>query len=54
MLLFFKEKEKDEYKEALKLADSKGQYDMLYESFFRSILNSFAALTDFRMWFCTT
>ena len=26
-----------------------GQYDMLYERFFKSILSSFAALSDFRM-----
>ena len=46
---FFRDKEKDEYKEALKVADLSGQYDMLYERFFKSILSSFAALSDFRM-----
>ena len=47
--VFFRDKEKDEYKEALKVADLSGQYDMLYERFFKSILSSFAALSDFRM-----
>lgn len=47
--VFFKDKEKDEYKEALKEADLSGQYDMLYERFFKSILSSFATLSDFRM-----
>ena len=47
--VFFRDKEKDEYTEALKVADLSGQYDMLYERFFKSILSSFAALSDFRM-----
>jgi filamentation induced by cAMP protein fic len=47
--VFFRDKEKDEYKEALKVADLSGQYDMLYERFFKSILSSFGALSDFRM-----
>lgn len=47
--VFFKDKEKDEYKEALKEADMTGKYDMLYERFFKSILNSYAILSDFRM-----
>ena len=47
--VFFRDKEKDEYKEALKEADMTGKYDMLYERFFKSILNSYAILSDFRM-----
>lgn len=47
--VFFKDKEKEDYKEALKTVDTTGSYDLLYESFFKSILNSFAALTDFSM-----
>lgn len=45
--VFFKDKEKEEYKEALKIADTTGSYDLLYERFFKSILYSFAALSDF-------
>ncbi len=47
--IFFKNKEKDEYKDALAYADKTGCYDPLYERFYKSILNSYAALTDFRM-----
>lgn len=45
--IFFKESEKDSYKEALKIADTKGSFEMLNEIFFKCILNSFAALSDF-------
>lgn len=47
--VFFKNKEKEEYKEALAFADSTGCFDPLYERFFKSILSSYATLTDFRM-----
>lgn len=45
--VFFREKEKDEYKEALAYADKTNKYDFLYERFFKSILNSYVELTDF-------
>lgn len=45
--MFFREKEKDEYKEALKCVDTTGEYNLLYETFFKSILKSFADLSDF-------
>ena len=41
--------EKNEYKEALKIADTTGSYELLYERFFKSILNSFDELSDFTM-----
>lgn len=47
--VFFKNQEKNEYKEALKIADTTGSYELLYERFFKSILNSFAELSDFTM-----
>ena len=47
--VFFKNQEKNEYKEALKIADTTGLYELLYERFFKSILNSFAELSDFTM-----
>ena len=47
--IFFKQKEKDEYKDALGHADKTGCFDPLYERFFKSILNSYAALSDFNM-----
>lgn len=45
--VFFKNKSKDEYKDALAIADLTGEYDALYEVFFKSILESSAALSDF-------
>lgn len=45
--VFFKNKEKDEYKDALGIVDRSGCFDPLYERFYKSILNSYAALTDF-------
>lgn len=47
--VFFKNQEKNEYKEALKIADTTDSYELLYERFFKSILNSFAELSDFTM-----
>lgn len=47
--VFFKDKEKTEYKDALAVADKTGCFDPLYEVFFRSILVSYAALTDFQV-----
>ncbi len=44
---FFKNKAKDEYKDALAIADATGKYDALYEVFFKAILESNAALSDF-------
>lgn len=46
---FFKDRDKNEYKEALKVADTTGSYELLYERFFKSILDSFAELSDFTM-----
>lgn len=45
--VFFKKAEKDEYKDALGKVDATNQFDALYERFFKSILNSYSALTDF-------
>ena len=45
--VFFKNKSKDEYKDALAIADLTGEYNALYEVFFKSILESSAALSDF-------
>ena len=47
--VFFKENDKDEYKEALKLVDTIGSFELLYERFFKSILNSFVTLSDFNI-----
>lgn len=44
--VFFKEADKNKYKEGLKMADS-NSYELLYETFFKSILDSFATLSDF-------
>lgn len=44
--VFFKESDKNEYKEALKIVDTTGSFDFLNEIFFKSILNSFVALSD--------
>lgn len=45
--VFFKDKAKEEYKDALAIADLTGEYDALYEVFFKSILESNAILSDF-------
>lgn len=47
--VFFKKAEKDEYKDALGIVDKNNQFDALYERFFKSILNSYSALTDFNV-----
>lgn len=47
--VFFKNTEKEEYKDALGLVDKTNQFDALYERFFKSILNSYSALTNFRV-----
>ncbi len=44
---FFKNKMKNEYKDALSIADTTGKYDALYEVFFKAILESNATLSDF-------
>lgn len=44
---FFKDKEKENYKKALAIADATCKYDALYEVFFKSILESNATLSDF-------
>ena len=45
--IFFKNKEKDEYKDALAYVDKTNTYDLLYERFYKSIINSYVELTDF-------
>ncbi len=45
--VFFKKQMKDEYKNALSIADELGKYDALYEIFFKAILESYAELSDF-------
>jgi Fic family protein len=47
--VFFRSKEKDEYKNALAYADKTNTYDFLYERFYKSILNSYIELTDFNI-----
>jgi Zn-dependent peptidase ImmA (M78 family)/fido (protein-threonine AMPylation protein) len=47
--VFFRSKEKDEYKDALAHADNTNTYDFLYERFYKSILNSYVELTDFNI-----
>ena len=47
--IFFTLEEKDEYKDALGYADKTGRFDPLYERFFKSILKSYVALSDFRI-----
>lgn len=47
--VFFKNTEKEEYKDALGLVDKTNQFDALYERFFKSILNSYSTLTNFRV-----
>lgn len=45
--VFFKDEVKDEYKDALAIADATGKYDALYEVFYKAILESNAELSDF-------
>lgn len=45
--IFFMESKKDEYKAALKEADTTGEFEILYEMFYKAILDSYARLTDF-------
>ena len=47
--IFFSGDQKTEYKAALKEADLTNSYDSLFECFFKSILNTYASLTDFQM-----
>jgi len=47
--VFFRDKEKDDYKDALAHADKTNSYDFLYERFYKSILSSYVALTDFNI-----
>lgn len=47
--VFFKESDKADYKEALKIVDTAGSFEFLNELFFKSILNSFSALSDFNI-----
>lgn len=44
--VFFTNENKTEYKNALKTADVENIYDPLYEIFYKSIIKSFALLTD--------
>ncbi len=44
--IFFSYNSKDEYKKALKIADIDGDYNPLYEVFYKAMLNSFTILTD--------
>lgn len=46
--VFFKDKGKKEYKEALSIADTTGKYENLYEVFYRALLISNAALSDYK------
>lgn len=45
--VFFTGKTKNQYKDALKIVDTCGRYDELYEAFFKAILSSYATLSDF-------
>lgn len=47
--VFFDAKSKNTYKEALKTVDMTGNYNPLFEVFFKAILMSNAALSDFRL-----
>lgn len=47
--VFFRNKEKDEYKDALAHTDKTNTYDYLYERFYKSILGSYVELTDFNI-----
>lgn len=44
--VFFTNENKKEYKDSLRIADTEKIYEPLYESFFKSIIKSFALLTD--------
>ena len=44
--VFFSNNNKNEYKEALKIVDTKYNYDPLFEIFYKTIINSFTLLTD--------
>ena len=46
--VFFKDKEKTKYKDALATVDATGQFENLYEVFYRGLLISNAALSDFK------
>lgn len=46
--VFFKDKVKEEYKDALAVADIAGKFENLYEVFYRGLLISNAALSDFK------
>ena len=46
--VFFKDKAKDEYKEALSIVDMTGKFEKLYEAFYKGLLISNAALSDFK------
>lgn len=46
--VFFQDKAKMEYKDALAVADATGKYENLYEIFYRGLLISNAALSDFK------
>lgn len=47
--VFFKDSYKDEYKNALSIADQNNSYELLYEVFFKAILNSSTILTNVSM-----
>lgn len=46
--VFFKDNEKNIYKDALAVVDTTGDYSELYEVFFKAVLSSNAVLSDFR------
>lgn len=46
--VFFKDKAKVAYKQALSIADTEGKYDELYEEFYKALLISNAALSDYK------
>jgi len=45
--IFFKDREKDIYKDALAVVDTTGDFSELYEVFFKAVLGSNAILSDF-------
>lgn len=44
--VFFNQYSKNDYKKALNIADTTGDYNPLFEIFYKTILISYAALTD--------
>ncbi len=46
--VFFRDKEKDRYKDALGVADKTGDFSQLYEEFYKAIMGSNSVLSDYR------